>query len=156
MTGRPQSHDARRAAMAAKVEINANGCHQWNGYILPNGYGQISLDGKSMYAHRASYILHIGPILDGLHVDHKCHNLDKLCRGGTVCLHRRCVNPLHLEVVTQLENNRRAAAKRVTGRRCGHPLDGIRRNGNTFNRYCLTCNRNRANRNYAKELQDDH
>lgn len=59
------------------------------------GYGYTRIGGRGMGAHRASYLLMVGQIPSGMHVDH-------LCR---ITL---CVNPDHLEPVTSAENNRRA------------------------------------------------
>jgi len=81
-------------------------------------------------AHRVSYELHVGPVPDGLHLDH-------LCRVS------RCVNPAHLEPVTLRENLLRGAlARRQDHCPHGHPWD----EANTYTyrsgaRYCRTCNR---------------
>lgn len=71
----------------------ASACWLWVGAVSDTGYGVY----RKAAAHRVSYELNIGPIPDGLHIDH-------LCRV------RHCVNPAHLEAVTQAENNRRAFA----------------------------------------------
>lgn len=55
------------------------------------GYGRFWQDGKMLNAHRVAYEMLVGPIPDGLQLDHLCRN-------------RACVRPDHLEVVTQQEN----------------------------------------------------
>jgi hypothetical protein len=52
-------------------------------------------------AHRAYYETHVGPIPQGLQIDHKCGN-------------KLCVNPHHLEPVTGAENVRRGKHVRLT------------------------------------------
>lgn len=68
----------------------------WVGALCPQGYGRFGWDKhhSSVQAHRAAYMLLVGPIPEGLHLDH-------LCRV------RNCVNPAHLEPVTPQENMRR-------------------------------------------------
>lgn len=86
-----------------KVAAGPNGCILFTGHLNNNGYGTTSPGGnrgKSIYAHRAAYELLVGPIPPGLVLDH-------LCRTP------RCINPYHLEPVTQVENMRRAAAYRT-------------------------------------------
>ena len=78
-------------------------CWLWSFGITKNGYGRISHEGKRRSAHRVSYELFLGPIPEGMTIDHTCHNEAK-CAGGLGCLHRRCVNPAHLEAVTMREN----------------------------------------------------
>lgn len=68
-----------------------NGCWVWGGALSTEGYGKI---GSRLYAHRVAHEVYIGPIPDGYQVDHLCNV-------------RRCVNPAHLEAVTQQENLRR-------------------------------------------------
>lgn len=92
-----------------------SGCWLWFGYTAPSGYGRISLGLKPRQAHRVSYAALVGPIPDGLHIDH-------LCRV------RCCVNPAHLEPVTSAENTRRGEAginnTRKTHCPQGHAYEG--------------------------------
>lgn len=72
-----------------------NGCWLWTGKLNRDGYAQMNAYGqKGMGAHRVSYVMNVGPIPEGLQLDH-------LCRV------RHCVNPAHLEPVTNEENMRR-------------------------------------------------
>ena len=73
-------------------KIKHNGlCWEWKGCKLESGYGMFSLNGKLGYAHRASYILFRGLIQTKFVVHHLCKN-------------RSCVNPIHLESITQKDN----------------------------------------------------
>lgn len=83
-------------------------CWPWLGGRDGVGYGSLHHQGATMTAHRYLYQIAIGPIPDGLTVDHVCHNRDASCPGGKTCRHRICCNPSHLEAVTRAENRRRA------------------------------------------------
>lgn len=80
------------------------GCWIWTGPLLPNGYGRAS---RPMFgtrlAHRVLYIERMGPVPEGLELDHTCRT-------------KACVNPAHLEPVTGAENTRRGWAARLGGR----------------------------------------
>lgn len=83
----------------AQIERDdATGCWLWQGSREANGYVRARMRGRRMLVHRWSYERFVGPIPDGLTIDHV------KARG---CAHRHCVNPAHLEAVTQAENNRR-------------------------------------------------
>ena len=65
-------------------------CWLWTGATM-EGYGQFSYAGQSQLAHRLAYTELVGPIPGGMTLDHLCRT-------------RACVNPLHLEPVTNREN----------------------------------------------------
>jgi hypothetical protein len=103
-----------------------NGCWLWSGQIDVGRYGVVrAADGKVHKAHRVAYEAYVGPIPDGLTIDHTCHSTDTKCAGGPTCMHRRCVNPAHLEPVTMRVNALRGnttAAKHAAKTHCpqGH------------------------------------
>ena len=76
------------------IQGNADECVLWAGKVNNMGYGQFCLTGVFVLAHRYSYEQVKGAIPEGLVLDHLCGN-------------PRCVNPVHLEAVTQADNLRR-------------------------------------------------
>lgn len=80
---------------AGKSELGR--CWLWIGYVGNNGYGQIRWDGRRTSPHRISWELAGGNLLK------RPFTLDHLCRDP------RCVNPSHLEQVTDVENSRRGS-----------------------------------------------
>lgn len=105
---------------STKYVVAENGCWLWTGKINQAGYPCFSVQSNWIYAHRWSYEHHVGPVPEGLEVDHKCHTLDRDCPGGRDCSHRRCVNPEHLEAVTQRENVGRSRPATKTHCANGH------------------------------------
>ena len=109
----------------ARVAMVSGECHLWTGTINRHtGYGTLSIGGKDHYAHRLAYTLFVGPIPEGMDVDHTCHNGDEACNGETLCTHRRCVNPEHLEPVAHRVNVTRShlapAGKNARKTHCKH------------------------------------
>jgi len=117
-------------------------CWLWNRSLNTHGYGQISINGKFYSAHRASYTHFVDVIPAHLHLDH-------LCRV------RCCVNPNHLEPVTQAENNRRALLaqnpRHETTCKNGHERTEAR--DKRGYRYCVQCHREDVKK-YKKKLRE--
>ena len=84
-------------------------CWLWTGATQTRGYGSVGVgNGRTALAHRVAYQQTVGPIPDGMTIDHVCEN-------------KVCVNPDHLEVVTRAENTRRAAERASTSCYCAQP-----------------------------------
>lgn len=116
----------------SKVEKTTT-CWNWIGAKSHQGYGQFTdhTSRSNWPAHRLAYELAVGPIPDGLQLDHLCRN-------------RACVRPDHLEPVdakTQASRRGAAVAAQNTHCRKGHPYDLYGRRYPNGNRYCGECNR---------------
>ena len=100
---------------AEKFIVDPNsGCWIWQRAVDRKGYARFGLDGRNRTAHIVSYELFVGAVPDdGLMFDHTCNN-------------KRCVNPDHLERVTNAENTRRGKALKPHVTHCpqDHPYSG--------------------------------
>lgn len=113
------------------------GCWNWQRHITPQGYGQF---GRNILAHRVSFEIFKGEMSPKLVVDHLCRN-------------RRCVNPDHLDLVTQQLNAHRGDIINRKKSHCpkGHPYAGA----NLYvypdgRRGCEICRQGARERNAAK------
>lgn len=91
-----------------RIRILDNGCHEWLGYVMKSGYGQVGYMGKVIYTHRAAWLAFRGDPGDA-YVLHRCDN-------------RRCVNPDHLFLGSFQDNMDDMVAKKrhAYGERNGH------------------------------------
>ena len=101
----------------------ADECWPWTRALNGKGYGNVTFRGETTGAHRVAYELTVGPIADGLEIDHTCHDPNACQALGDDCLHRRCCNPAHLKPVTHAVNVKRRRPGGGGGRRPrqGHP-----------------------------------
>ena len=124
--------------LARKIKVDPSGCWLWTAYKTQNGYGQFSIEGRGRYVHRVTYVNRYGPVPKGLTLDHLCRT-------------RHCVNPDHLEPVTNTENVLRGegwAAKNARKTHClqGHEFTASNTYVSWGRRNCRVCKltRNRA------------
>jgi HNH endonuclease len=123
-------------------------CWQWMRAVDKDGYGWFwySMEEGARHAHRVAYELLIGPIPDGLTIDHLCRNV-------------RCVNPIHMEPVTNAVNIQRGISGILAGQRMaakqfcphGHAYDEANTYVNpiTGKRACRACHKELARRRRA-------
>lgn len=112
-------------------------------------YGVVRVDGNTRLVHRVAYEEWVEPIPDGLVIDHVA------MRG---CISILCINPAHLEPVTQQENTLRSAIApgAVNSRKTHCPQQHEYTTANTYidkrgKRYCRACQRDRMRRRYHAE-----
>lgn len=129
-----------------KITVLDNGCWYWKAAVNTKDYGQFYNGKHQLNAHRWSYEYYKGAIPEGAVIDHLCRN-------------RRCVNPDHLEAVTNKENILRGEWKagqnsRKTHCKEGHPLEGenLIMRTSRHGRGCKTCMYAAAAR-YRKRMQ---
>lgn len=79
------------------------------GYRVTSCWDPSEKRDRRVSVHRAVYELVIGPLEEGLQIDHLCHTND--CPGGSADLHRACVEPSHLAQVTNLQNTQRRTVR---------------------------------------------
>ncbi len=127
-------------------KIGFGDCWEWVGSVNPDGYGKVWHEGQMRYAHRVVWEKLIGPILEGLTIDHLCRN-------------RACVNPAHMEPVTLCENLLRGYGVGAINRRksrclAGHPFSSentqVRREKGRMRRVCAQCHRDRVREHYVR------
>lgn len=125
---------------AGKIALTDSGCVEWLAGLAGDGYGHFHTTqtpeekARDVYAHRWSYEYHVGPIPEGLHIDHLCRN-------------HKCVSPDHLEAVQQRVNTLRGTAFTAINAAKTHCDSGHQFTAdNTYidplgYRHCRTCRR---------------
>lgn len=130
--GARRSRLALEQALTNHVVDPVSGCWICQGAQSDDGYCSITLDGKQMPAHRAVYLVKVGPIPDGYEVDHTCRT-------------RPCIRPDHLEAVPPLVNKERSMVARRDNRcRRGHLMTPentytLRRTDGRVSTSCKAC-----------------
>lgn len=129
----------RKVAPADALE-----CWLWTASLNSGGYGQFMLAGRPQRAHRLAYAELVAEVPAGLSLDH-------LCRV------RRCVNPWHLDPVTNAVNTARgdlvpgASQRAKTECPSGHPYDEANTRRDTDgHRRCRTCERTQSLAGYYR------
>lgn len=104
-------------------------------------YGNIKFKGKVVGSHRLVYECLVGPIPAGLTIDHLCKNT-------------LCMNPDHMEVVTNAENARRGRKHNRGKTHCFQGHEFTPENTRTYNgmRTCITCRREYKRRWRARRV----
>lgn len=122
-------------------------CLIWPGATNSSGYGCVGggKRGYTLLAHRVVFTEEVGPIEDGMTVDHLCNN-------------KLCMNVFHMELVTVSENSLRQK-QRQTHCKYGHPLSGdnLRLNKKKtgyVHRVCRACQRDAMRKHYAKQREE--
>ena len=88
--------DVLKRLVICEPSTMPTGCWEWPG-ARANGYGRVGFGGKCAVVHRLVYVHFVGPVPDGLELDHLCRN-------------RCCANFEHLEAVTGRMNKLRGVS----------------------------------------------
>lgn len=108
-----------------RILIPFSECWYWDGHHDKDGYASICVDKRTRHVHRVAYEEYIGPIPDGLQLDHLCRN-------------RGCINPRHVEPVTGYENQHRSPITSAGIQICKRGHSDYRRDI-SGRRGCVTC-----------------
>jgi hypothetical protein len=124
--------------ISRRIAPSASGCWEWLGAHDRHGYGTTTACDRKVGAHRVVYEALVGPIPAGLVIDHLCRN-------------RGCVNPSHMEPVTDRVNKDRGIAS-PTKTHCvhGHEFTPENTRHSQGRRNCRACDRRRQAESKAR------
>lgn len=135
VTGTTNRHSRLSLEQRCWQKVDATGdCWEWIAATDWEGYGKFHIGRTSVRAYRVTWELLVGPCPEGLEPDHLCRN-------------HSCVNPDHIEWVTQTENRRRGYAPSSYVLKTGHCKNGHLFAGNNVylnpngHRQCIPCRR---------------
>lgn len=93
--------------ISQQVEVDPDsGCWVWPLALNQKGYGEVSFQGKKWYVHRLMFSVFVGPLEEGLQVDH------------IECISTACCNPEHLRQISasgNQQNQRGLRANNTSG-----------------------------------------
>jgi hypothetical protein len=126
--------------------LKTKSCWIWQASKNDKGYGMFWLNGRYVRAHRFFYMIFKGALDSSLVIDHLCKNT-------------LCVNPNHLEQVTQAENVRRGSAGKINNSQArktncpkGHEYSRLNKSGH---RLCGKCRSEQEMRSRKRKLDID-
>lgn len=132
----------------SKISVSDSGCWEWQGFIRPDGYCVIRVNGRKTLSHRYIYDYFYHGIDHKLTIHHKCYN-------------RKCCNPSHLKQIPLRENildgnNLAAQNARKTHCKHGHEFN----DENTYRykdgrRMCKICNKRNTMKYWEKLYKPD-
>ena len=142
----PMTPLERRIAERIVVEDHDGwDCWIWQGRKTHNGYARFSFASRDQGVYNLMYEILIGPIPEGLELDH-------------LCKRPACVNPFHCEPVTHRENLMRGNGPTAVNARKTHCIHGHRLTAENLlpdsrgKRECRACNLKRANEYYKRRV----
>jgi HNH endonuclease len=126
-----------------RIQPQENGCWHYPAVTSAKGYAITRIGWpvtKGAFIHRLSWIYYKGDIPENMVLDHLCHDT-KTCAGGNSCVHRRCVNPNHLQLVTLAKNSQNTSRLLKNKTHCihGHALENNIYKYGKNRQSCLTC-----------------